>query len=189
MKNFINISKKDNSVIKVTNKYYNNLSIFKNVIQNKKNSFIKGKETKREFGKEIINNSNLTKYSKKEKNTFKYSSDLLLSKISRNSINSTKSTLISKVNKVSIKKGFKLMKFDKIQKPLTCFPKEKEIPIKPLTTINLNSNNDLMEIEQEEIYSKTLTNENIINNYNLNKENEEKTINKNPQLVEEYIII
>ena len=41
MKNFINISKKDNSVIKVTNKYYNNLSIFKNVIQNKKNSFIK----------------------------------------------------------------------------------------------------------------------------------------------------
>ena len=35
MKNFINISKKDNSVIKVTNKYYNNLSIFKNVIQNK----------------------------------------------------------------------------------------------------------------------------------------------------------
>ena len=108
MKNFINISKKDNSVIKVTNKYYNNLSIFKNVIQNKKNSFIKGKETKREFGKEIINNSNLTKYSKKEKNTFKYSSDLLLSKISRNLINSTKSTLISKVNKVSIKKGFKL---------------------------------------------------------------------------------
>ena len=187
MKNFINISKKDNSVIKVTNKYYNNLSIFKNVIQNKKNSFIKGKETKREFGKEIINNSNLTKYSKKEKNTFKYSSDLLLSKISRNSINSTKSTLISKVNKVSIKKGFRLMKFDKIQKPLTCFPKEKEIPIKPLTTINLNSNNDLMEIEQEEIYSKTLTNENIINNYNLNIENEEKTINKNPQLVEEYI--
>ena len=79
------------------------------------------------------------------------------------------------------------MKFDKIQKPLTCFPKEKEIPIKPLTTINLNSNNDLMEIEQEEIYSKTLTNENIINNYNLNIENEEKTINKNPQLVEEYI--
>ena len=44
-----------------------------------------------------------------------------------------------------------------------------------------------MEIEQEEIYSKTLTNENIINNYNLNIENEEKTINKNPQLVEEYI--
>ena len=121
MKTFLNISKKDNSIIKIVNNH-NNLSTIKNNIQNKNKLHTKEKELSREFGKELTNYSNLTKCSKiKGRNYNKHSSDILSSKLSKNSINLTQNSILSKVNKITVKKGFKFTKIEKKNKTFIMF--------------------------------------------------------------------
>ena len=216
MKTFLNISKKDNSIIKIINNQ-NNLSIIKNVNQNKKNPRTKEKELSREFGKELTNYSNLTKCSKlKGRNYNKHSSDILSSKLSKNSINLTHNSIITKVNKITVKKGFKFTKLEKKLKPFSCIPNEKQIVIKRIITVNPKTSSDLMDIDIEEKSIKTIRENQIIkldNKKEIKKEKdnekeiekeieiekekeiekkkeitiENKNININPQLVEEYL--
>ena len=162
MKTFLNISKKDNSIIKIINNQ-NNLSIIKNVNQNKKNPRTKEKELSREFGKELTNYSNLTKCSKlKGRNYNKHSSDILSSKFSKNSINLTHNPIITKVNKITVKKGFKFTKLEKKLKPFSCIPNEKQIVIKRIITVNPKTSSDLMDIDIEEKSIKTIRENQII---------------------------
>ncbi len=163
MKTFLNISKKDNSIIKIVNNH-NNLSTIKNNIQNKNKLHTKEKELSREFGKELTNYSNLTKCSKiKGRNYNKHSSDILSSKLSKNSINLTQNSILSKVNKITVKKGFKFTKIEKKIKPLSCLPNEKQIVIKRIITVNPKiSNSNLMDIDIEEKSIKTIRETQII---------------------------
>ena len=207
MKTFLNISKKDHSIIRLMNNQ-NNLSTIKNFIQNKNNHHTKEKELSREFGKELTNYSNLTKCSKiKGRNYNKHSSDILSSKFSKNSINLTRNSIISKENKITVKKGFKFTKIEKKLKPLSCVPNEKQIIIKRIITVNPKvSNSNLMDIDIEEKSIKTIRETQIIkldnkkeikkekgNEKEIEKEKEKEienkktNINKDPQLVEEYL--